>query len=80
MAGSEEYRTYAAKCEARSKREIDPEIKAEWETMAKRYRRLAKMADLNAQTDVVYEPGPINAGAGEPQAQQQPQGKLKPKE
>jgi hypothetical protein len=55
--------------------------------MAQSYRRLAKQAERNARTDVVYEPPPEKLHDLEPpppqpqpQAQQQPQGKLEKEE
>ena len=44
------YRTRAADCDARAKREIDPLAKAEWSRMADSYRKLAEDAERAAKT------------------------------
>jgi hypothetical protein len=35
--------------------ELDPALKTEFENLARAYLRLAEQADLNNQTDIVYE-------------------------
>jgi hypothetical protein len=67
------YRSRAADCDARARAESDPLVRAEWENMARWYRRLAEQAAKNAQTDVVYENPPERPGAVQPQQQQQQQ-------
>ena len=89
MAG-EHYRVLAGKCDARARAEDDLSIRHEWEIMAQSYRRLAEQAERNARTDVVYEPPPEKLHdlepppqtpqTQQPQAQQQPQGKLEKEE
>ncbi len=85
MAG-DHYRALAAKCDARARTEDDLAIRHEWEIMAQSYRRLAEQAERNARTDVVYEPPAERLHdrdppqAQQPQAQQQPQGKLEKEE
>jgi hypothetical protein len=90
MASGHQYRVLAAKCDARARVEGDRAIRHEWEIMAKSYRRLAEQAARNARTDVIYEPPAEKLHDREPpaappqtqqpQAQQQPQGKLEPEE
>ena len=84
MAPGDHYRVLAAKCDARARVEGDLAIRHEWEIMAQSYRRLAEQAERNARLDVVYEPLPVKLHdleplpqTQQPQAQQQPQGKLK---
>ena len=75
MTSADHYRTLAAQCDAKAKQEPDWQIRAEWEHMARSYRRLALQADRNAQTDVTYET-PARPAAAPPvqqQQQQQPQ-------
>ena len=83
MAVGDHYRTLAAKCDARARAEGEPAMRHEWEIMAQSYRRLAEQAERNARLDVVYEPLPVKlhdleppSQTQQPQAQQQPQGKL----
>ena len=82
MTSADRYRALATQCDAKAKQEADWQIRAEWEQMARSYRRLAQQADRNAQTDVTYEP-PLARPAAPPPAQQQqqsqPQTKSEPK-
>jgi hypothetical protein len=76
MTAGDEYRAKAAKLRVLATREKTPETRTELEKMALTYLRLAEQADWNAK---VYEPPPVHT-AEQPQAQQQPQTKLKPEE
>lgn len=83
MASGDHYRVLAAKCDARARAEGDLAIRHEWEIMAQSYRQFAEQAERNARLDVVTEPLPVRLHDPEPppqtqqpQAQQQPQGKL----
>ena len=84
MAPGDHYRVLAAKCDTRAHAESDRAIRHEWEIMARSYRRLAEQAERNARMDAVYEPLPVKlhdpepppSQTQQPQAQQQPQGKL----
>jgi hypothetical protein len=71
MATGDVYRARAAVFDARA-RTADPAQKAEFERLARGYRKLAEQADKNELTDVVYET-PIQS-----QPQQSQQGKLMP--
>src|SRR6266436_2053103 len=72
MTSADRYRALAVQCDAKAKHEADWHIRAEWEHMARSYRRLAEQAERNAQTDVIYEP-PLERPAAIPPTQQQPQ-------
>jgi hypothetical protein len=56
MMTSDHYRMLAADCDARARREQVPQIKAEWEQLARGYRRLAEQAERNSRNDIVYAP------------------------
>lgn len=56
MVTADHYRTLAADCDARSRREQVPQFKTEWEQLARGYRRLAEQADRNSLNDMVYAP------------------------
>lgn len=56
MTPATHYRTLAARLRTRAKIEESPQLRAEWDHLAKCYIRLAEQADRNAQTDVSYEP------------------------
>jgi hypothetical protein len=58
MTPAERYRARAIEFEAKAKVETNPARQAEFEHLARSYRRLAEQADRNAQTDIVYEPPP----------------------
>jgi hypothetical protein len=58
MTPAEQYRLRAVEFEAKAKVETNPTAQAEFENLARSYRRLAEQADRNAQTDIVYEPPP----------------------
>ena len=76
MNGGNHYRARAAALDAMAQLEQNPRFRAEWETMAKAYRRLAELADHNSQTDIVYEPPPMRLPIQQgPQQQQQAQPK-----
>jgi hypothetical protein len=79
MAAGDQYRSLAAECNARARREADAVIRAEWGSMAQAYCHLAEQAERNALVDIVYET-PAPHVAPQSQAQQQPQSKLAPEE
>ncbi len=58
MTPGDQYRARAVEFEAKAKCESNPTTQAEFENLARSYRRLAEQADRNAQPDVVYEPPP----------------------
>jgi len=55
MTSADYYRTLAADCAARARKETDPATRAEWDLMRAGYKRLAEQAERNATTDIVYE-------------------------
>jgi hypothetical protein len=55
MTSAEHYRVLAADCGARARREYVPQMRKEWDRLARCYRRLAEQADHNSMTDIVYE-------------------------
>jgi hypothetical protein len=71
MAPADRYRYLAAELDAKAKSERNPKQQAEFENLAKAYRRLARQADQNFLIDIVYEPPPDRPA----QQQQQPQPK-----
>jgi hypothetical protein len=74
MSGGDEYRARAADFSARAKAEKNPGMRAELESLALSYLRLADQADRNATADIVYEtPTPAEQPAQQQQQQQQPQ-------
>lgn len=79
MAAGDQYRVLAAKCDAHAGRETDLTSRAEWEGLAKSYRRLAEQADRNALTDVVYETPP-KTSTRQPQQQQQQRQRTDPED
>jgi hypothetical protein len=56
MTSADQYRIEAVKCAALAFSEPRQLVRTELEILAKVYRRLAEMADLNSRTDIVYEP------------------------
>jgi hypothetical protein len=56
MVSGEHYRTLAADCDARAMSERVAQFKAEWEQLARGYRRLAEQADRNKLYDMMYAP------------------------
>jgi hypothetical protein len=56
MVSGDHYRTLAADCDARASSERIPLFKAEWEQLARGYRRLAEQADRNTLYDLAYAP------------------------
>ncbi len=58
MTAGDQYRVRAVEFEAKAKCESNPATQAEFENLARSYRRLAEQADRNAQTDIVYEARP----------------------
>jgi len=58
MGPQNEYLLRAAELSARAQSETDPADKLEFENLARAYLRLAKQAERNSQTDIVYETTP----------------------
>ena len=58
MTSADQYRVKAAEFSALSKAETNPRLQLEYAQMAAAYLRLATQADVNSQTDVVYETPP----------------------
>jgi hypothetical protein len=56
MTQAEQYRVLAADCEGKARNERVPQLRAEWNALAKSYRRLAEQADRNRLNDITYEP------------------------
>ena len=56
MTSADQYRIEAAECAALAFSEPRQLVRTELEILAKSYRRLSELADLNSQTDIVYEP------------------------
>jgi hypothetical protein len=70
LTTADEYRIQAARFSAMAKQATNPHARAEWDTIAKAYLRLAQLADRNAQTNVWYEtPGTVTMQ--QPEQQQQ---------
>ena len=55
MTPRDVYLTRAAELISKIDGELDPALKAEFENLARAYLRLADQAELNNQTDIVYE-------------------------
>jgi hypothetical protein len=53
---ADHYRKRAAEFESVARSELNPAARVEWLKMALSYKRLAELADRNAQTHLVYEP------------------------
>jgi len=78
MAAGDDYRIKAADMNAKAKREIRPLTRAELESLALAYLRLADQADRNADLDAGLAPlteQPTTAVQQPQQQQQQPQSK-----
>jgi hypothetical protein len=58
MTAGNEYRVKAAEFRAKAATENDPEIKAEFESLARAYLRLAEQAERNSELDLTYETPP----------------------
>jgi hypothetical protein len=56
MTSAEFYRSLAVQFRARARSEQNSRLRSEWNYLAGGYFRLAKQAEHNEQTDVVYEP------------------------
>ena len=78
MGSGDEYRVKAAEISARVNQETHLLLRTELERLALAYLRLADQADLNAQTDIVYET-PDRSGVQQQQQQQQQQQSQPPK-
>jgi hypothetical protein len=55
MTPRDVYLVRAAELIAKVDGETDPELKAEFDNLARAYLRLAEQAERNDQTDIVYE-------------------------
>ncbi|HEX3341840.1 MAG TPA: hypothetical protein VHT68_22005 [Pseudolabrys sp.] len=55
MTPRDVYLTRAAELISKIDGELDPALSAEFENLARAYLRLADQAELNNQTDIVYE-------------------------
>jgi hypothetical protein len=55
MTPRDVYLVRAAELIAKVDGEIDPALKAEFDSLARAYLRLAEQAERNDQTDIVYE-------------------------
>lgn len=56
MTSADHYRAKAAEFAAMAQSESDPWKQAYFAQMSASYQRLAKMAEKNSETDVVFEP------------------------
>jgi hypothetical protein len=72
MTQADEYRLKAGELIAQAGRETRLNVRRECLGLAQRYLRLAEQAELNSQTDLVYETPPHRESA-EPARQQQQQ-------
>jgi hypothetical protein len=59
MTSADQYRIKAAEFSALARAESAPNLQIEYARIAASYLRLAELADRNSQTDVVYEPPPL---------------------
>ena len=62
MTQGDSYRTKAAELHARARRETNRATRAELESLALTYLRLAEQAERNSLTDVSYETPPVKEG------------------
>lgn len=62
MTQGDAYRTKAAELHARAKRETNRGTRAELESLALSYLRLAEQAERNSLTDISYETPPAKDG------------------
>ncbi len=58
MAAGDSYRIRAAELRAHANNERDPALRAEFETLASGFLRLAEQAERNSHIDIVYETPP----------------------
>ncbi len=56
MTAADQYRSLAARLEARAQAEQNPQLRAEWRHLARSYLRLAEQAERCGRIDVTYEP------------------------
>ena len=56
MTPAEQYRSLAAKLDAKAKVEADPQIRAEWNHLAMNYLRLAIQAERNKAGGAAHQP------------------------
>jgi hypothetical protein len=56
MTSADQYRIKAVECATLAISEPHQRVRTELEILAKAYRRLSELADLNSRTDIVYEP------------------------
>jgi hypothetical protein len=73
MTQADEYRLKAGELIAQAGRETRLNVRRECLGLAQRYLRLAEQAELNSQTDLVYETPPHRESAEPAQQQQQQQ-------
>jgi len=69
MTPADQYRMKAAELDAAARCETSARLKAEFEHLARAYRRLAEQAERNGRTDVVYETPTPKEGYGKPPEQ-----------
>jgi hypothetical protein len=55
MAAGDQYRTKAAEFHARAQSEASPQIRVEFENLAKAHLRLAEQADWSERVEAVYD-------------------------
>ncbi len=58
MTAGDSYRIRAAELRAHANNETDPALRAEFETLASIFLRLAEQAERNSRIDIVYETPP----------------------
>ena len=56
MTRAEEYRHLAKRVRVRAAREESPILRAEWESLAEGYLRLAEQGEASDQLDPLYDP------------------------
>jgi hypothetical protein len=56
MTSADQCRIKAVECAALALSQPHPHVRTEMQILAKVYRRLAELAELNSRTDIVYEP------------------------
>lgn len=56
MTAADQYRSLAARLEARAQAEQDAQLRAEWRHLSRSYLRLAEQAERSGRRDLAYEP------------------------
>jgi len=56
MTPADHYKELAAQLQAKARAEESPDLRAEWNHLARSYFRLAEQADRNHRMDSRYEP------------------------